>query len=65
MFTFIIYTRILRAANQASPFSDQLEETLTAGAKMYILQSCTSTCAPKVPTTFSDKVSCFHRSLTE
>lgn len=47
------------------PFSDQLAETLTAGVKTYILQSWALTCAPNVATTFGDRVSCFHRSLTE
>lgn len=46
-------------------FSYQIAEKLTSGVKMYILMSCTSTWAPKVPTAFADSVSCFQRSLTE
>ena len=41
--------------------SNQIEVTLMAGEKMYILVSCTSTWAPKVPTTFSDRVSCWKK----
>ena len=41
--------------------SNQIEATLMAGEKIYIFVSCTSTWAPKVPTTFSDRDSCWKR----
>lgn len=63
VFVVVIISLNIACCHLEFTSSDQIEATLVAGEKMYILVSCTSTWPPKVPMTFSDRVSCWKRTM--